>query len=163
MKGAGMGLASDWVSALDGVGAERPAWRRPQSLALCFAGAFMYRRPGWFVNSGDLVRVLGQAGVAERAARTTVARMVERHPGEVVVAVSHADPIKVALGDALGQPLDLVQRIMVAPCSVSVVAYGPEGPAVLVTGATGDLRPLIPVPPPAAENGAAERTPGAGR
>ena len=78
MKGAGMGLASDWVSALDGVGAERPAWRRPQSLALCFAGAFMYRRPGWFVNSGDLVRVLGQAGVAERAARTTVARMVER-------------------------------------------------------------------------------------
>ena len=74
----GNGIASDWVSALDGTGSERAAWRRPQSLALCFSGAFMYRRAGLYVNSGDFVRVLGQAGVAERAARTTVARMVER-------------------------------------------------------------------------------------
>lgn len=75
---AAAGGGGDGVSALDGEGAERAAWRRPQSLALCFAGAFMYRRRGWYVNSGDLVRVLGEAGVAERAARTTVARMVER-------------------------------------------------------------------------------------
>jgi probable phosphoglycerate mutase len=136
----------DWTGAALAELAKKPEWVTVQ------------RYPSGF-------RFPGGESFAEMRARLAgaVARMVERHPGEVVVAVSHADPIKVALGDALGQPLDLVQRIMVAPCSVSVVAYGPEGPAVLVTGATGDLRPLIPVPPPAAENGAAERTPGAGR
>ena len=35
-------------------------------------------------------------------------RRSRAHPGEVVVAVSHADPIKIALADALGVPLDLV-------------------------------------------------------
>ena len=54
----------------------------------------------------------------------TIERLVARHPGEVIVAVSHADPIKIAIGDALGVPLDLVQRTVISPCSVSVVAYG---------------------------------------
>ena len=62
----------------DESGDERATWRRPQALVLCFSGAFMLHRPDEYVNSGDLVGVLGQAGVNERAARTTVARMVER-------------------------------------------------------------------------------------
>jgi probable phosphoglycerate mutase len=67
----------------------------------------------------------------------TVARICQAHPGEFVVAVSHADCIKVALASALGMPLDLFQRIVVAPCSISTVAYGSDGPAVLAMGATG--------------------------
>ena len=39
--------------------------------------------------------------------------LCERHRGEVVVAVSHADPIKAAVADALGTHLDLFQRIVV--------------------------------------------------
>lgn len=69
----------------------------------------------------------------EMAARTTdaVARIREAHPGETVVAVSHADPIKAAVADALGTPLDLFQRIAIDPCSTTTIAYGPEGPTVL--------------------------------
>lgn len=67
----------------------------------------------------------------------TVARLCKAHPGEVVVAVSHADCVKVALASALGVPLDLFQRIVVAPCSISTVVYGSDGPTVLAMGATG--------------------------
>lgn len=65
-------------------------------------------------------------------------RLVARHPGETIVAVSHADPIKAALASALGTHLDLFQRIVVSPCSISAVLYGAEGPAVLAANSTGD-------------------------
>jgi len=66
----------------------------------------------------------------------TVEKICKAHPGEVVVAVSHADCIKTVLASALGLPLDLFQRIVVAPCSISTVVYGPDGPAVLAMGST---------------------------
>ncbi|MCU1381056.1 MAG: hypothetical protein JWN29_4039 [Acidimicrobiales bacterium] len=73
-----------------------------------------------------------------------VACLVERHRGGVVVVVSHADPIKAAVADALGTHLDMFQRIVVSPCSVSAVAYGSGGPAVLTvnhtTGTLADLK-----------------------
>jgi probable phosphomutase (TIGR03848 family) len=65
-------------------------------------------------------------------------RLVARHRGETVVAVSHADPIKAALAHALGTHLDLFQRIVVSPCSVSAVLYGADGPVVLAANSTGD-------------------------
>jgi len=65
-------------------------------------------------------------------------QLVARHPGETIVAVSHADPIKAALAQALGTHLDLFQRIIVSPCSISAVLYGPTGPAVLAANSTGD-------------------------
>jgi probable phosphomutase (TIGR03848 family) len=79
--------------------------------------------------------------LAARVART-VERLVAAHRGEVIVAVSHADPIKVAVGDALGQPLDLMQRTVISPCSVSVVAYSAGPPAVLAVNSTGELANL---------------------
>jgi probable phosphoglycerate mutase len=69
---------------------------------------------------------------------STIDRLVARHPGETIVAVSHADPIKGALAQALGTHLDLFQRIVVSPCSISVVLYGAGGPAVLAANSTGD-------------------------
>ncbi|MGE0879700.1 MAG: MSMEG_4193 family putative phosphomutase [Acidimicrobiia bacterium] len=65
------------------------------------------------------------------------------HQGGVVVAVSHADPIKAAVAHALGTHLDLFQRIVISPCSVTAIAYGSGGPAVLtVNSITGDLADL---------------------
>jgi probable phosphoglycerate mutase len=83
---------------------------------------------------------------AEMQTRITdaVAGLVRRHPGGVVVAVSHADPIKAAVAHALGTHLDLFQRIVISPCSVTAVAYGTGGPAVLtvnhVSGSLADLK-----------------------
>jgi probable phosphomutase (TIGR03848 family) len=74
-----------------------------------------------------------------------VADLVSRHPGETIVAVSHADTIKAAVADAAGTPLDLFQRIVVSPCSVSAVMYTTTGPIVLSVNSTGDdLSTLVP-------------------
>ncbi|MGK2950717.1 MAG: MSMEG_4193 family putative phosphomutase [Acidimicrobiales bacterium] len=66
------------------------------------------------------------------------------HPGETIVAVSHADPIKAAVAHAMGTHLDLFQRIVVSPCSVSAILYGLEGPVVLTVNSTDDLAALAP-------------------
>ncbi len=70
--------------------------------------------------------------------------LVAAHPGEAVVAVSHADTIKAAVASALGTPLDLFQRIVIGQCSVSAVLHGATGPTVLAVNHTGDLVSLAP-------------------
>ncbi len=69
--------------------------------------------------------------------------MVARHRGGLVVAVSHADPIKTALAHALGLPLDLFQRLTVAPGSISVVAYASAPRLLTLNSLDGDLAPLV--------------------
>jgi probable phosphoglycerate mutase len=68
----------------------------------------------------------------------TLERLAAQHRGETIVAVSHADPIKAAVAHALGTHLDLFQRIVVSPCSISAIWYSSGGPAVLATNSTGD-------------------------
>lgn len=75
---------------------------------------------------------------------SAVHRLIAAHPGEVIVAVSHADTIKAVLADALGTHLDLFQRIVVAPCSISAVTYTAHGPVVLAQNSTGSLTDLVP-------------------
>jgi probable phosphoglycerate mutase len=98
------------------------------------------RHPAGFRFPGgeSFVEVQGRA-------LAVVERLTERHPGQVVVAVSHADPIKVALASALGSPLDLFQRIVVGPCSTSIVAYGDHSPRVLAMNSYCDPA-LVGVP-----------------
>jgi len=72
----------------------------------------------------------------------TLDRLRRRHPGGTVVAVSHADPIKAAAAAALGTHLDLFQRIVISPCSVTAIAYGGNGPVVLTVNSVGDLEAL---------------------
>jgi probable phosphoglycerate mutase len=73
---------------------------------------------------------------------STIARLVHLHPGETVVAVSHADPIKAAVAAAAGTHLDQFQRLVVSPCSVSALAYGEGGPHVLCVNTTASLSGL---------------------
>jgi len=73
---------------------------------------------------------------------TAIARLAAHHPGQTVVAVSHADPIKAVVAQAAGTPLDLFQRLTVAPCSVSAIAYTGGGPFVLTVNSTASLQAL---------------------
>jgi probable phosphoglycerate mutase len=74
-----------------------------------------------------------------------VATMVKTHPGKTVVAVSHADPIKAVVAQAMGTHLDLFQRIVVSPCAVTAILYTADGPIVLCVNSTGrDLAALAP-------------------
>jgi probable phosphoglycerate mutase len=70
--------------------------------------------------------------------------VVARHPGELVVIVSHADPIKAAIAHFTGVHLDQFQRIVVSPASVTVFELLPAHGAVLVkcndTGSLEELR-----------------------
>lgn len=60
---------------------------------------------------------------------------------------SHGDVIKAVLADALGLHLDLFQRIVVDPCSVSVIHYTAHRPFVeRMNDRVGDLSVLAPSP-----------------
>lgn len=76
----------------------------------------------------------------------TLRSLAAAHPGGTVVAVAHADPIRAAIADALGSHLDQFQRIVVGTASVSAIAYGELGPAVLCVNAYGDLAQLGAAP-----------------
>ena len=73
------------------------------------------------------------AAVREWDARITASA----GPDAVWLACSHGDIIKAVLADALGLHLDLFQRIVVDPCSVSVVRYTDTRPFVLRVNDTG--------------------------
>ncbi|MBO0693559.1 MAG: histidine phosphatase family protein [Acidimicrobiaceae bacterium] len=83
------------------------------------------------------------SGMQARMVETTAA-LVAEHPGEAIVAVSHADPIKAVVAAALGTHLDLFQRIVISPCSVTAISYGTAGPTVLAVNSTGSLKELRP-------------------
>ncbi len=89
-------------------------------------------------------RFPGGESFAEMSTRANeaVLRLVAAHPGETVVAVSHADPIKAVVAAAAGVPLDLFQRLVVSPCSVSALAYDASGPHVLCVNSTASLAEL---------------------
>ena len=75
----------------------------------------------------------------------TVHRLVAAHPKQAIVAVSHADVIKAIVASATGTHLDLFQRIVVSPCSITAILYTSEGPIVLTVNSTGDdLTTLVP-------------------
>ncbi len=63
---------------------------------------------------------------------STVERLAAKHRNRTVVVVSHADPIKAAVTYAQGVPLDLFQRTVISPCSVSAVVLTNGAPLVLV-------------------------------
>ncbi|HET6834388.1 MAG TPA: histidine phosphatase family protein [Acidimicrobiales bacterium] len=65
-----------------------------------------------------------------------VERLRSAHPGETIVAVSHADPIRAAVAHAMGTHLDLFQRVVISPCSLTAVAYGAGGPMVLTVNSS---------------------------
>ncbi len=102
----------------------------------------LYKLPEWekVQKYPSGFRFPGGESFSEMQSRITGAlhELVAEHPGERVVAVSHADPIKAAVADAMGTHLDQFQRIVVAPCSVSAVLFTHTGPRVLAVNSTGD-------------------------
>jgi probable phosphomutase (TIGR03848 family) len=89
-------------------------------------------------------RFPGGESFADMSVRSmdAVLGLVSDHPGETIVAVSHADPIKAIVAAAAGVPLDLMQRLVISPCSVSALLFTSGGPAVLCVNSTGSLSEL---------------------
>jgi len=67
------------------------------------------------------------------------------HPEGAVAIVSHADTIKAIVAHYAGVHLDLFQRIVISPASVSVIWIGPHGPRLV---RLNDAGPLDEIKPP---------------
>lgn len=97
----------------------------------------LHRRPSGF-------RFPRGESIAQMSARMndTIATLASKHAGETIVVVSHADPIKAAVASAAGVPLDLFQRFVIAPCSVSALCWLEDSVWVLCVNNTSSLSEL---------------------
>jgi probable phosphomutase (TIGR03848 family) len=141
-----------------------PATRVDSAITECDYGRWQGRpltelatEPLWSLVQGQPSAATFPGGESLAAMQTRAVAAIRRHdaafeaahgPGAVWAAVSHGDVIKSVLADALGMHLDLFQRLVVSPASVSIVRYGPSRPDVVTTNAGfGDLAWLRAVGP----------------
>jgi probable phosphoglycerate mutase len=99
---------------------KRPEWRQIQQ----YPSGFRFPNGESFAEMQ--ARIIGCLG-----------ELRSRHPGGVIVVVSHADTIKAAVTHAMGAHLDLFQRTVISTCSITAIAYGDPGPVVLTVNSTG--------------------------
>lgn len=107
-----------------GRGSQRDEWRR-----------FNTFRSGTRAGSGELM--------LDAQVRAVGALLDLRTPyaGKAVIVVSHADVIKAAVSYFIGVPLDLAQRLEIAPASITTLALDADGVRLLRMNDTGtDIR-----------------------
>jgi len=108
------------------------------------------KEPAWKVVQGNFSAARFPEGesIFELQARAVLAveRLREAHQGQTVAVCSHADVIKVLAGHYLGLHLDLCQRLVVSPASLTAFAFGPVPYLLRLndTGGNGDLVPPKP-------------------
>lgn len=75
---------------------------------------------------------------AQRRAVDACERLAHSHGKKAIALVSHSDIIKSIVAHYLGQPLDLFQRLVISPASVSVIDVPRQGiPMVVAVNTTG--------------------------
>jgi probable phosphomutase (TIGR03848 family) len=103
--------------------AKEPLWRVVQA----HAGAAQFPGPG-----GESIMDMQHRAVG--AIRDWNRRL---GPRAAYLICSHGDVIKSVIADSLGMHLDMLQRIQVDPCSLTVIRYTPLRPFVLRMNDTG--------------------------
>ena len=94
------------------------------------------RRKLWKVVQGNPARMhfpQGETFVdAQHRIVQTLEDLSQQHkPKDLIVCFSHSDLIKLAISYYLGQPIDLFQRIMIAPASISTLYLGEMGAHII--------------------------------
>jgi broad specificity phosphatase PhoE len=69
--------------------------------------------------------------------------LASQYGSTTVAIVSHADVIKAAVGRFSSTPIDLLHRIEISPCSVSVVALDGDRARLLTINSTCELTQLV--------------------
>ncbi len=99
------------------------------------------------VHPGN-ARFPGGEAIFEVQARVIAAleRLSEAFPKGAVAVVAHADVIKLAVAHYVGLPIDLYQRLVIAPASLTVLQNGHFAPHLFALNDTAHLsgRPEIP-------------------
>jgi probable phosphomutase (TIGR03848 family) len=126
----------DWTGRSLKELAKQPLWRIVQN----YPSAAVFPGP-----DGESLRAV-QARAVE-SVRATAQRLLDSAgPKAMCAAVSHGDVIKLVVADALGLHLDLFQRLVIDPCSVTAIRYTAQRPFLLRLNDTGDLSALLPRP-----------------
>lgn len=103
------------------------------------------RRKMWHVIQYTPTRAYFPGGESMRAAQAravdTVEALAARHGGQMIAVVSHSDIIKMVVAYYLGMSLDLFQRIVISPASLSVVRLGYGRPFVALVNDTSHNPP----------------------
>ena len=86
----------------------------------------------------------GLSGMQARAVAALDAVLAD-HPGELVVVGTHADIIKAVVAHYIGLHLDLFQRLVVSPASITALAFHGPFPTLLTFNDTGALDGLRPI------------------
>ncbi|RMG77387.1 MAG: MSMEG_4193 family putative phosphomutase [Chloroflexi bacterium] len=60
-----------------------------------------------------------------------IERLVQDHPNQTVIVVSHADIIKMVMAHYLGMHLDNFQRIVISPASINTLMLGHSRPFIV--------------------------------
>ncbi len=113
--------------------------------------AELRKDPLWAVIQATPSRVTFPGGESLRGSQQRIVEQLEELAADhdahdLVVAVSHADPIKSAVAHFLGMPLDAFQRIAISPASVTVVSLADDHPPMVVAVNQTD-RLEVPRPP----------------
>lgn len=135
-------------------GPGKPKVRREAGVVECDYGRWSGKKlkklskdPLWPVvqNHPSAVTFPGGESMLDAAARSIAACRAwaltgaeQASESAVVVIVSHGDIIKSVLADALGMHLDMFQRLVVEPASLSIVNYTPMRPFVELVNGTAD-------------------------
>jgi len=101
-------------------------------------------------RSPSSIRFPGGESLRDVQARAVdaVEEIVGAHPNGTVVVVTHADVVRLLLAHFAGLHLDLFERFVVDPASVSAIAIHDGQPRVVKVNDTGDLGTLAPPPTP---------------
>ncbi len=79
----------------------------------------------------------------QRRSVTALDEIAARHKRGAVAAVTHADVIRLVLAHYAGVHLDLFQRLIVSPASISAVLLGDRVPRILRMNDTGSMADLV--------------------
>lgn len=95
----------------------------------------LQRRKMWGVVQEYPSRAVFPKGETMRAVQVRIVNAIEallsRHPEEMIALVFHADLIKMALAHYLGMHLDVFQRIVISPASISTLHLGHSRPLII--------------------------------
>ena len=93
------------------------------------------RRKMWGVVQEYPSRAYFPNGETMRGVQVRIVNAIEalaqKHPDEMIALVFHADLIKMALAHYLGMHLDVFQRIVISPASISTLQLGHSRPFIL--------------------------------
>ena len=103
----------------------------------------LQRRKMWSIVQEYPSRARFPNGETMRAVQSRIVNALEslvcRHQDEMIALVFHADLIKMALAHYLGMHLDVFQRIVISPASISTVHLGHSRPYIVSMNDIGHL------------------------